>query len=48
MLVREVEKFLKYQEKEYTWPYVMHFGGHQGVMELEEWQKIKVKVKVKV
>ncbi|MBP3763734.1 MAG: hypothetical protein J6I49_07650 [Bacteroidales bacterium] len=39
MLVREVEKFLKYQEKEYTWPYVMHFGGHYRAMkDLEEWK----------
>ena len=39
MLVREVEKFLKYQEKEYTWPYVMHFGGHyRAMMELKEWK----------
>ncbi|MBR1550056.1 MAG: hypothetical protein IJ634_05400 [Bacteroidales bacterium] len=39
MLVREVERFLKYQEKEYMWPYVMHFGGHyRAKMELEEWK----------
>ena len=39
MLVREVEKFLKFQEKEYMWPYVMHFGGHhRAIMELEEWK----------
>ncbi len=42
MLVREVEKFLKYQEKEYTWPYVMHFGGHYRAMTLlDEWKKEK-------
>ncbi len=40
MLVREVERFLKYQEKEYTWPYVMHFGGHYRAMkDLEEWKQ---------
>lgn len=40
MLVREVEKFLKYQEKEYTWPYVMHFGGHyRAMMELNDWKE---------
>ena len=40
LLVREVEKFLKYQEKEYTWPYVMHFGGHYRAMkDLEEWKQ---------
>ncbi len=40
LLTREVERFLKYQEKEYTWPYVMHFGGHyRAKVELEEWQK---------
>ena len=40
MLVREVEKFLKYQQKEYDWPYVMHFGGHyRAAMDLEEWKK---------
>lgn len=39
LLTREVERFLKYQEKEYTWPYVMHFGGHyRAKMELEEWK----------
>jgi len=44
LLVREVEKFLKYQEKEYTWPYVMHFGGHYRAMkELEEWKEGKSK-----
>lgn len=37
-IVREVQRFLKYQEKEYTWPYVMHFGGHhRAIMLLEEW-----------
>lgn len=42
MLVREVEKFLKYQEKEYAWPYVMHFGGHyRAMMDLEEWKNNK-------
>ena len=42
LLVREVERFLKYQEKEYTWPYVMHFGGHYRAMkDLEEWQAQK-------
>ncbi len=41
-LVREVERFLKYQEKEYTWPYVMHFGGHyRAAKELEEWSHQK-------
>jgi len=40
MLARETEKFLEYQEKEYAWPYVMHFGGHhRAAVELEEWQK---------
>ena len=40
MLVREVERFLKYQEKEYIWPYVMHFGGHYRAMkDLEEWKQ---------
>ena len=44
LLVREVEKFLKYQEKEYTWPYVMHFGGHYRAMkELEEWKEGELK-----
>ena len=39
MLARETEKFLIYQEKEYAWPYVMHFGGHyRAKMDLEEWQ----------
>lgn len=39
MLVREVEKFLKYQQKEYDWPYVMHFGGHyRAAKDLEEWK----------
>ncbi|MBR1766611.1 MAG: hypothetical protein IJ745_06190 [Bacteroidales bacterium] len=39
MLVREVERFLKYQQKEFDWPYVMHFGGHyRAMMELEEWK----------
>ena len=28
MLARETEKFLDYQEKEYAWPYLMHFGVH--------------------
>ena len=42
MLTREVEKFLKYQQKEYDWPYVMHFGGHyRAAKELEEWKKEK-------
>ena len=46
LLVREVEKFLKYQEKEYAWPYVMHFGGHyRAMMELEEWENEKGKMK---
>lgn len=40
MLVREVEKFLDYQQKEYDWPYVMHFGGHyRAMMELNEWKE---------
>ena len=44
MLVREVERFLKYQEKEYLWPYVMHFGGHhRAAEELKEWQEQKDK-----
>lgn len=44
MLVREVEKFLKYQEKEYLWPYVMHFGGHyRAKTQLEEWQSASQK-----
>ena len=48
MLAREVEKFLKYQQKEYDWPYVMHFGGHyRAAKELEEWQKESGKLKVK-
>ena len=39
MLARETEKFLDYQQKEYDWPYVMHFGGHYRAMkELEEWK----------
>ena len=39
MLARETEKFLIYQQKEYDWPYVMHFGGHYRAMkELEEWK----------
>ena len=39
LLVREVERFLKYQEKEYTWPYVMHFGGHyRAMMDLNDWK----------
>ena len=47
MLVREVEKFLDYQEKEYAWPYVMHFGGHYRAMkELEEWKAESGKMKV--
>ena len=42
MLARETEKFLDYQDKEYAWPYVMHFGGHhRAIMELEEWQAEK-------
>ena len=40
MLARETEKFLEYQEKEYAWPYVMHFGGHhRAIKELEEWEQ---------
>ena len=40
MLARETEKFLDYQEREYAWPYVMHFGGHtRAAEELEEWKK---------
>lgn len=40
MLARETEKFLIYQEKEYAWPYVMHFGGHvRAAEELTEWKK---------
>ena len=40
MLARETEKFLEYQEKEYAWPYVMHFGGHhRAIVELEEWKQ---------
>ena len=40
MLAHEVEKFLNYQQKEYDWPYVMHFGGHhRAIVELEEWQR---------
>jgi hypothetical protein len=40
MLARETEKFLDYQDKEYAWPYVMHFGGHHRAIEdLEEWKK---------
>ena len=39
MLARETEKFLDYQDKEYAWPYVMHFGGHhRAAEELKEWQ----------
>lgn len=39
MLARETEKFLDYQDKEYTWPYVMHFGGHvRAAEELTEWK----------
>ena len=39
MLARETEKFLDYQDKEYAWPYVMHFGGHhRAIEELEEWK----------
>ncbi len=42
MLARETEKFLIYQEKEYAWPYVMHFGGHhRAIEELKEWQEQK-------
>lgn len=42
MLARETEKFLDYQEKEYAWPYVMHFGGHhRAIEELKEWQEQK-------
>ena len=41
MLARETEKFLDYQDKEYAWPYVMHFGGHYRAMkELEEWKSV--------
>ena len=44
MLVREVERFLEYQDKEYTWPYVMHFGGHyRAMMALDEWKEQKDK-----
>ncbi len=40
MLARETEKFLEYQEKEYAWPYVMHFGGHhRAITQLEEWKQ---------
>ena len=40
MLARETEKFLDYQDKEYAWPYVMHFGGHHRAIEdLGEWKK---------
>ncbi len=40
MLARETEKFLDYQDKEYAWPYVMHFGGHvRAAEELTEWKK---------
>ena len=40
MLARETEKFLDYQDKEYAWPYVMHFGGHHRAIEaLEEWKQ---------
>ena len=40
MLVQQVEKFLKYQQRENDWPYVMHFGGHhRAIAELEEWQR---------
>ena len=40
MLARETEKFLIYQEKEFAWPYVMHFGGHvRAAEELTEWKK---------
>ena len=39
MLVRETECFLKYQQKEYDWPYVMHFGGHvRAAEQLTEWK----------
>lgn len=39
MLAHETEKFLDYQQKEYDWPYVMHFGGHyRAAKELEEWK----------
>lgn len=42
MLARETEKFLDYQQKEYDWPYVMHFGGHyRAAKELEEWKEQK-------
>ena len=42
MLARETEKFLDYQQKEYDWPYVMHFGGHyRAMMELNEWKAQK-------
>ena len=40
MLARETEKFLDYQEKEYAWPYVMHFGGHhRAITQLQEWKQ---------
>lgn len=39
MLARETEKFLDYQDKEYAWPYVMHFGGHvRAAEELTKWK----------
>lgn len=42
LLARETEKFLVYQEKEYAWPYVMHFGGHhRAIEELKKWQEQK-------
>ena len=44
MLARETEKFLIYQQKEYDWPYVMHFGGHhRAAEELTEWKEQKDK-----
>ena len=44
MLARETEKFLIYQEKEYAWPYVMHFGGHyRAIMDLNDWKEQKDK-----
>ena len=40
MLARETEKFLAYQQKEYAWPYVMHFGGHlRAAHQLTEWKQ---------
>ncbi len=38
MLARETETFLEYQQKEYDWPYVMHFGGHYRAAEaMQQW-----------